>query len=38
VIAPACGLAGASPDQAIAVLAACREAAKILPEMIEETS
>jgi methionine synthase II (cobalamin-independent) len=36
VIAPACGLAGASPDQATAVLAACREAGKILPEMIEE--
>ena len=36
VIAPACGLAGASPDRAIAVLAACREAAGILPEMIEE--
>jgi methionine synthase II (cobalamin-independent) len=38
VIAPACGLAGASPDQAIAVLAACREAARILPELIEEAS
>jgi methionine synthase II (cobalamin-independent) len=36
VIAPACGLAGASPDQATATLAACREAARILPEMIEE--
>jgi methionine synthase II (cobalamin-independent) len=36
VIVPACGLAGASPDEAVAVLAACREAAKILPEMIEE--
>jgi methionine synthase II (cobalamin-independent) len=37
VIAPACGLAGASPDQATAALAACRAAAKILPEMIEES-
>jgi methionine synthase II (cobalamin-independent) len=37
VITPACGLAGASPDQARAVLARCREAAAILPEMIEET-
>lgn len=36
VMAPACGLAGASPDRAVAVLAACREAARILPEMIEE--
>ena len=36
VIAPACGLAGASPERAIAVLAACREAGRILPEMIEE--
>jgi hypothetical protein len=36
VIAPGCGLAGASPDEAIAVLAACREAGRILPEMIEE--
>ncbi|MGH3156062.1 MAG: methionine synthase [Streptosporangiaceae bacterium] len=36
VIAPACGLAGVSPDEAVAVLAACGEAARILPEMIEE--
>jgi hypothetical protein len=36
VIAPACGLAGASPERATAVLAACREAGRILPEMIEE--
>ena len=35
VITPACGLAGASPAQARAVLARCREAAAILPEMIE---
>jgi methionine synthase II (cobalamin-independent) len=37
VITPACGLAGTSPAQARAVLARCREAAAILPEMIEET-
>lgn len=37
VITPACGLAGASPAQARAVLARCREAAAILPEMIEGT-
>jgi methionine synthase II (cobalamin-independent) len=36
VIAPACGLAGASPERATDVLAACREAGRILPEMIEE--
>lgn len=36
VIAPACGLAGASPEHAVAVLTACREAGRILPEMIEE--
>ena len=36
VIAPGCGLAGASPEHAVAVLAACREAGRILPEMIEE--
>ncbi|HLX49819.1 MAG TPA: methionine synthase [Streptosporangiaceae bacterium] len=38
VITPACGLAGASPERATAVLAACREAARILPELIEEES
>ncbi|MGH3256438.1 MAG: methionine synthase [Streptosporangiaceae bacterium] len=37
VITAACGLAGASPDQARAVLARCRVAAGILPELIEET-
>jgi Cobalamin-independent synthase, Catalytic domain len=37
VITPACGLAGASPAQARAVLARCREAAVILPELFEET-
>jgi hypothetical protein len=36
VLTPACGLAGASPGRATAVLAACREAARILPELIEE--
>jgi hypothetical protein len=36
VIAPGCGLAGASPQHAVDVLAACREAGRILPEMIEE--
>jgi hypothetical protein len=37
VITPACGLAGASPEQARAALARCREAAGMLPELIEET-
>ena len=37
MITPACGLAGASPAQARAVLARCREAAAMLPELIEET-
>jgi hypothetical protein len=37
VITPACGLAGASPAQARAVLARCREAAAMLPELIAET-
>jgi methionine synthase II (cobalamin-independent) len=36
VIAPACGLAGVSPERAAAVLADCREAGRILPELIEE--
>jgi methionine synthase II (cobalamin-independent) len=36
VITPACGLAGASPDQARAALTRCREAASMLPELIEE--
>jgi len=35
VITPACGLAGASPPGARAALAHCREAARIVPEMIE---
>jgi len=37
VITPACGLAGASPAQARAALTRCREAASMLPELIEET-
>jgi hypothetical protein len=37
VITSACGLAGASPAQARAALARCREAAGMLPELIEET-
>jgi hypothetical protein len=36
VITPACGLAGASPAYARAALAHCREAARLLPELIEE--
>jgi methionine synthase II (cobalamin-independent) len=36
VITPACGLAGASLEQARAALAHCREAARIAPELIEE--
>ena len=37
VVTPTCGLAGASPAWARAALARCREAARILPEMVEET-
>jgi hypothetical protein len=37
VVTPACGLAGASPTQAREALARCREAAAMLPELIEET-
>jgi methionine synthase II (cobalamin-independent) len=37
VITPACGLAGASPGYARAALTRCREAAAMLPELIEET-
>jgi hypothetical protein len=36
VITPACGLASASPTQAQATLRRVREAARILPEMMEE--
>jgi len=35
VITPACGLAGVSPAAARAALRHCREAARIMPEMIE---
>jgi Cobalamin-independent synthase, Catalytic domain len=37
VITPACGLAGASGDQARATLTRCREAGSMLAELIEET-
>ena len=37
MITPACGLAGASPDQARAALTHCREAGSMLAELIEET-
>ncbi len=37
VITPACGLAGVSPGQAVRVLGRCRQAAAMLPEMMEET-
>jgi hypothetical protein len=37
VITPACGLVGASPDQARAALTRCREAGSMLAELIEET-
>jgi hypothetical protein len=36
VLAPACGLAGATPGYARAAMACCREAARLLPELIEE--
>jgi hypothetical protein len=36
VLTPACGLAGASPAAARAALTRCREAARVLPELIEE--
>jgi methionine synthase II (cobalamin-independent) len=38
VITPACGLAGLSPQRARDALRWCREAAAILPEMMEEES
>ena len=37
VITPACGLADTSPAQARAALTRCREAASMVPELIEET-
>ncbi len=36
VTGPACGLAGASPERASEILGACREAGRVLPEMIAE--
>jgi hypothetical protein len=36
VFTPACGLAAATPGYALAALARCREAARLLPELIEE--
>jgi len=38
VVTPACGLAGASPAGARDALRRCREAARILPEMMAEAS
>jgi methionine synthase II (cobalamin-independent) len=38
VITPACGLAGFSAAGARAALATCRDAARILPELVEERS
>jgi hypothetical protein len=38
VLTPGCGLAGATAGYARAVLARCREAAALLPELIEEGS
>ena len=38
VLTPACGLAGASMAGARAALAHCREVARVLPELIEESS
>ena len=36
VLAPACGMAGATPSYARAAMERCREAARLLPELIEE--
>ena len=36
VLAPACGMAGGTPGYARAAMACCREAARMLPELIEE--
>jgi len=36
VLTPACGMAGATPGYAQAAMARCREAARLLPELIEE--
>ena len=36
VVTPACGLVGAFPAQARAALSRCREAAAMLPELVQE--
>jgi hypothetical protein len=36
VLTPACGMAGATPSYARDAMARCREAARLLPELIEE--
>jgi hypothetical protein len=36
VLAPACGMAGATSGYARAAMERCREAARLLPELIEE--
>jgi hypothetical protein len=36
VVTPACGMAGATPGYARAAMVSCREAARLLPELIEE--
>jgi len=38
VVTPACGLAGATPTRAVEALAHSREAARIVPELAEETT
>jgi hypothetical protein len=38
VITPACGLAGATPTRAVEALAHSREAARIVPELADETT
>ncbi len=38
VLTPACGMAGAAPGYARDTMARCREAARLLPELIEEGS
>jgi methionine synthase II (cobalamin-independent) len=38
VVTPACGLAGATPARAVEALAHSREAARIVPELAEETA
>ncbi len=36
VLTPACGMAGATPEYARDAMTRCREAARLLPELIEE--